>query len=237
MFFEAFNRRTERGEIALATSDDGQRWTYRQIVLAEPFHLSYPYVFEWEDEHFLVPESRRAGEVRLYRAEPFPTRWELLAVILERSPFADPSLFRHDDRWWLFAETAPVVGDASDRYAGTLRLFQAADLTGPWLEHACSPIVDGDPSRSRPAGRVLTLGETIVRFSQDCARIYGESVSAFEITELTPTTYQEREVPGGPILRAAGQGWNADGMHHVDAWQLDDGGWLAAVDGCGVPPR
>ena len=32
-------------------------------------------------------------------------------------------------------------------------------------------------------------------------------------------------------MQGSGQGWNATGMHHLDAWQLDDGVWLAAVDG------
>src|SRR4051812_33273086 len=47
MFFEVLNDRNDRGEIGLATSPDGLTWQYRQIVLAEPFHLSYPYVFRW----------------------------------------------------------------------------------------------------------------------------------------------------------------------------------------------
>src|SRR5437762_1107483 len=47
MFFEVLNHATERGEIGLATSSDGFGWTYQQIVLFEPFHLSNPHVFEW----------------------------------------------------------------------------------------------------------------------------------------------------------------------------------------------
>ncbi len=49
MFFEALNRGSQRGEIALATSSNGYQWKYQRVVLAEPFHLSYPYVFKWQD--------------------------------------------------------------------------------------------------------------------------------------------------------------------------------------------
>src|SRR5689334_5448346 len=35
IFFEALDRRNGRGVIALATSGDLVRWTYRQVVLAE----------------------------------------------------------------------------------------------------------------------------------------------------------------------------------------------------------
>lgn len=45
MFFEVMNQDSDRGEIGLALSDDGIHWEYSQIVLVEPFHLSYPHVF------------------------------------------------------------------------------------------------------------------------------------------------------------------------------------------------
>ncbi len=41
-FFEVLSREYGRGEIGLAASVDGFEWQYRQIVLREPFHLSYP---------------------------------------------------------------------------------------------------------------------------------------------------------------------------------------------------
>lgn len=69
MFFEVVNEHSKKGEIGLATSGDGLRWTYRQIVLAEPFHLSYPYVFQWQNEFFMVPETCHMNSVRLYRAD------------------------------------------------------------------------------------------------------------------------------------------------------------------------
>jgi hypothetical protein len=46
MLFEIMNLESKKGEIALATSEDGLKWDYKQVVLQEPFHLSYPYVFE-----------------------------------------------------------------------------------------------------------------------------------------------------------------------------------------------
>ena len=94
MFFEVLNERSKKGEIGLATSLDGLRWSYRQIVLDEPFHLSYPYVFEWNNEFFMVPETFQTNSVRLYRAEAFPFRWSLVATLLEGKDYVDSSLVR-----------------------------------------------------------------------------------------------------------------------------------------------
>ena len=42
MFFEVMNRQTRKGEIGLASSENGMKWTYQHIVLAEPFHFLIP---------------------------------------------------------------------------------------------------------------------------------------------------------------------------------------------------
>ncbi len=76
MFFEVLNRDCRKGEIGYAASKDGLSWTYQHIVLAEPFHLSYPYVFEWENNYYMIPEANSTESIRLYRATNFPRQWE-----------------------------------------------------------------------------------------------------------------------------------------------------------------
>ncbi len=225
MFFEVMNKKTDRGEIGLATSEDGARWVYRSIVLCEPFHLSYPYVFEWDGQYFMVPESHHADAVRLYRAERFPYDWRLVAVLVKGPGLSDPSLFRFADRWWMFIETNP------EPRCDTLSLYSSDSLDGGWSEHPSSPIIAGDPHVARPAGRVLVEDERVLRFAQDCHPRYGLAVTAFEILELTPHTYREQLVTPAPLFGAGGSEWNRDGMHHLDAHRRADGTWIACVDG------
>ncbi|HEY0379752.1 MAG TPA: hypothetical protein VGC87_22725 [Pyrinomonadaceae bacterium] len=229
MFFEVMNQRTQRGEIGLAQSGDGLAWSYRQIVLAEPFHLSYPYVFEWAGEHYMIPETLGANAVRLYRATAFPTEWAYLGALFEGA-FADPSICYFEDHWWLFACSTPYRHD-------TLRLFRSGSLTGSWTEHPASPIVEEDKLSARPGGRVLVAGHRVTRFSQVCFPSYGSQVRAFEIRELAGASYSEREHPQSPILKGSGSGWNAVGMHHVDPHPLTGGRWLACVDGLSRQPE
>jgi len=226
LFFEVLNQATDRGEIGLATSRDGFVWTYQQIVLAEPFHLSYPYVFEWRGEYYMIPETLGARAVRLYRAETFPARWACVASPVAGT-CADPSIFHHDGKWWMFACATPYQHD-------TLRLYFAGELFGPWREHPLNPIVAGNQHNARPAGRVLTVEGELMRFSQDCVPAYGTQGRAFEIQELSATSYVEQEMRNSPVLTASGAGWNAAGMHHVDAHLSEDGSWIACVDGRAV---
>jgi hypothetical protein len=61
LFFEIVSQINWRGEISYASSDDGIRWTYGSLIIQEPFHMSYPYVFEWGGDIYMIPEFRIAG--------------------------------------------------------------------------------------------------------------------------------------------------------------------------------
>ncbi len=226
MFFEVMNEQTDQGDIALATSADGLRWRYDRVVLDEPFHLSYPFVFEWEGAYYMIPETSGANAVRLYRATEFPTQWTLVGTLMEGSPYLDSVVVRFEDRWWLF--TTPTHDN------DMLRLYYADELLGPWVEHPQSPIVAGDANIARPAGRFILQDGRIIRYAQDDEPGYGNQVLAFEITELTTTTYEERLVSEESVLDPGDTRWNRRGMHHVDPHQIDGARWLAAVDGKGV---
>jgi hypothetical protein len=106
----------------------------------------------------------------------------------------------------------------------------ADGLLGPWHEHPASPLVRDDKRKARPAGRVIVHGEQVVRLAQDCFPRYGSSVRAFEVCELTPTSYREVESRSSPLLAPDGSDWNAAGMHQLDLHPYN-GGWIACVDG------
>jgi hypothetical protein len=222
MFFEAMNAQTGKGDIALATSKDGQKWDYRQIVLSEPFHLSYPYVFLFEGEFFMVPESYEANAIRLYRAESFPVKWCYEKSILE-GPWVDSSIFYFDGSWWMFS--SPVSPPHQ-----VLELFYADCLRGPWVRHPLSPLISGNNRIARSGGRVITSEGLPIRFAQDCFPNYGSTVRAFEITRLNRSEYQERELDGSPVLSGGKQSWSEIGMHHIDP-HFVQGRWMACVDG------
>ena len=225
MFFEVMNRQTRKGEIGLAVSQDAVNWNYQHIVLAEPFHLSYPYVFEWSGEYYMIPETQGIASIQLYRAERFPDHWSFVGTLLRGRPFIDSSIVRYGGKWWIFTETNP------DGKHDTLRLYYADHLMGPWTEHPDSPVIQGNPRIARPAGRLIVLDNCIVRYAQNCYPRYGTHIHAFEITELTPTTYRERAIGRQPVLAGSGRGWNQSGMHHIDPHPLNERHWVACVDG------
>jgi hypothetical protein len=220
MFFEVLNTWTGQGDIGLATSKDAKAWHYEKIVLNEPFHLSFPCVFRADGVYYMIPETRVASSVRLYRATAFPYEWVFVKSILIGN-YADPSIVLHDGIWWLF-----VLRD-SDK----LTLHYSEALTGPWIEHPQSPLVNGDLNICRPGGRLILLDDKVIRYAQDCDPTYANALRAFGVDELTTTCYRGHECSQRPILAGDGTGWNAEGMHQIDPHRLDEDSWIACVDG------
>ena len=131
MFFEVMPRDTERGIIGRAESADGREWHYRGIVLREDFHMSYPQVFRWEGGIYMIPESAYDYSVRLYRAAPFPGKWDCVGKLLTGHDFTDATVFRHDGGWWMFVSN--TRNDALSLYflrSSGLRLAAASNEPG-----------------------------------------------------------------------------------------------------------
>jgi len=210
MFFEVMENITRKGKIGVATSSDLSRWHYHEIVLNEPFHLAYPYVFEHDGDIYMIPDSPGNG-IRLYKAQDFPRGWSLVKKIQQKDIYCDNSIVQHDGVWWLFSAWAP------DKSAPKkLRLFFADRPDGDWVEHPASPVASRDQSITRPAGRIFKdKSDRMFRFAQDGTRAYGESVFAVEILQLDHYSYQEKKV-NAPILGPGKEAWSQGGMHHID---------------------
>jgi len=220
MFFEVLNKETNQGDIGYAESIDGVKWEYKKIIIDEEFHLSYPYVFQWNDEYYLIPESGQDLSVRLYKARSFPDKWDFVGTLIGGHNFIDPSIFRYEDKWWLFASSNK----------GVLNLYYSEDLLEGWRPHPKNPIVKFNKNIARPAGRVFLYNGRPHRLAQDGTPRYGSRVFAFEITDLSEDSYEEKIASEKPIVTFSGKGWNAGRMHHVDLHQYGDR-WIGSVDG------
>jgi hypothetical protein len=163
VFFELFNTASGKGEIGVAQSRDLCAWSYKGVALAESFHLSFPYVFKAGSDYYMVPESKKAGEIRLYKSLAFPMRWRFERSLIQ-GEFSDATPFHWQKRWWIFANRAPY----------SLMIFSSTNLRGPYTEHPASPIFAGDMSRARPAGRVVFDAGMPLRFVQDNREGYGK---------------------------------------------------------------
>ncbi|MGA2893153.1 MAG: hypothetical protein ABSE22_09805 [Xanthobacteraceae bacterium] len=185
-FMEDFDYMRGRGEIAVYELCE-DRAVRAGVALSEAFHLSFPYIFEYQGQLFMCPETHKNRDIRIYRCHDFPLGWTLERVIMQNVSAGDTMIFERNGRWWMFTNIDPVDGDD---HCSELSIFHAASPFGDWTPHTNNPILV-DASRARNAG-LLRDGEKLFRVSQGQGfDLYGRQALINEILELTESTYRE----------------------------------------------
>ena len=75
-FYEELVFDKMRGEIFVAEVLEDGNVADPELVLEEPYHLSYPFVFEDKGEIYMIPETASDNKTNLYQAKEFPFKWE-----------------------------------------------------------------------------------------------------------------------------------------------------------------
>lgn len=189
LFVEEFPHSASRAHLAVMAIDSDGRLGPSVPILYCPYHLSYPFVFQWNGDWYLIPESGENLSVDLYRSVRFPYEWvhERRLVVGVRA--VDTTLAEIDGRWWMFTTIAPRGGSENDE----LHIFHAASPLGPWTPLPANPQIS-DVRRARSAGRVFQYDGSWFRPAQDCSRRYGYAMNINRITELSANTYAEEPI-------------------------------------------
>jgi hypothetical protein len=187
----------------LAVVHVGEKGITSAVVLDRPWHLSYPFLWREGEQIWCIPEMAEAGQVQMFRADPFPDRWIEGPVLLKGFAGIDPTLHHDGQRYWLFC------ADFSDAPNAKLFLFHSERLEESWQSHPCNP-VRCDLRNSRPAGPLFTHEGHLYRPAQDCSLTYGGGLAINRILELTPTIFREEIAVR---LAPDPQGPYPDGLH------------------------
>jgi hypothetical protein len=189
-FVEDYDCRSSRGRItALRLDEEG--YEELGVALSEPFHLSYPFVFEAGGELYMCPETEQAADIRLYRCTGFPLEWRLHQVLMPDVVAVDTSITFHDGRWWMLTNIDSAdVGD----YRSELHLFHADTFDSQeWQAHPDNPVVF-DSSRARNGGLFRFDGALFRVFQVHGFDVYGQSMGVARIDEMSTETYAEEVV-------------------------------------------
>ncbi|ONK64650.1 uncharacterized protein A4U43_C07F28390 [Asparagus officinalis] len=178
---------------------------------------------------YMVPEGRKKGELRLYRALEFPLKWKFEKVVLSK-PLIDSLIVEYNAYYWLFGSDFSAFGAKKN---GELEIWYSDSPLGPWKAHKQNPVYNKDRSLgARNAGRPFMYKGDLYRPGQDCGETYGRRLRLFKVTTLTTTKYEEAEVVFGFQEPKKGRNsWNGARYHHLDVQMLPSGKWIAMMDG------
>jgi hypothetical protein len=218
-FVEDFVSKTNRAHIT-ALEIVGTKAVERGIAVKEPFHLSFPFLFQYKGGLYMCPECFESGQIRIYRCAEFPLKWELEKVVMEGVSAADTMLFEKGGKWWML--TSLDESGALD-HCSELYLFSSdSPLDTNWTPHPLNPIRI-DSCGGRNAGLIID-GEKLFRLAQRQGfDQYGQGLLVYEIKMVSESTYVEQLVSEiNPTFRTG-----LRGTHH-----LSTDGKTTVIDHC-----
>ena len=186
-FVEDFDYNSNKGSIS-AYKITPSGYEAIGVVLEEDFHLSFPFIFEYENEIFMCPETHEKKEIRLYKCIDFPRKWEFHTTLMKNVSAADTIIFKNKDRWWLLTNIdQSCVADHSCQ----LHIFSSNNpMSDEWIAHENNPVIF-DPLIARNGGLILSDNEIYRVFQRQGFDMYGEGSGIARITRLSSTEYVE----------------------------------------------
>jgi hypothetical protein len=189
IFVEALDYRIKKGEIDCFVFDKKLKQIDFHHVLSNKAHMSYPFIVSHKNKIYMIPESSQSGKTYIYEAKNFPKNWEIITEVMKNVPMIDPSIIKHQKRWWLFYSLPGPNGRAMKE----LHIAFSDDLLTNWKEHPKNPVIN-DIENSRPGGTPFIIDNLIHLPVQNCKKTYGGEINILKIEKLTEDTFKAKKV-------------------------------------------
>lgn len=168
IFAELYDYKLCRGCIGYCKWNGSSFGDWKKII-TEEYHLSYPFIFEYNDNIFIMPESGADKSLYLYRAVDFPDIWEKYKVLRENVVYGDTTPFSYNNHHYALSYDV-----STDNYK--LMLLDFDDMSN---DRSLDDI--NSTELRRPAGSVFEKEGKIFRPAQNCTNDYGEGILFYQV--------------------------------------------------------
>lgn len=181
LFAELFDRIQGKGVIGVAKIKNGKCGKFR-ACLDLPYHLSYPCVFTYNGDIYMVPECARSGKITVFISKKFPYEWKEHNVLFEGEGVDTTPLPINQNKQLSFISTLRTEINRDNNC-----LF-ALDYSGNKRK-----LIDNDYTL-RPAGHFIWHGNGFLRPSQDCNDSYGGALVFKRVNDSDMDNYKEETI-------------------------------------------
>ena len=206
-YVEDYDYKKKRAGITAIEIIDNKNYLILGSVIEEPFHMSFPFLFEYQQELYMVPETRESNSIRLYKCIEFPLKWEYQKDILSDVEALDSIIFDYNGKWWLLSN----IAERKNYFSILMAYYSENPLSDDWVPHKLNPLVfDSNIGRN---GGILDVNSSFpIRARQKQGfNFYGKSLTLAKINDLTPSSFREEEI--GQIFPSFFK--KIKGCHHI----------------------
>lgn len=182
LFFEMFDRLKSKGLIGYREIN-GDKIGKMKIAYEANHHLSFPFIFKYENEYYIMPEYSEGKELFALKATHFPDKWEKVEGWMKGKRLVDSALLNHERETYLLTQDLGSVYTSEE-----LSIFIRKGEE--WLPHKENPVVKS-LANSRLAGKTFFEKNQLIRVAQDCQDGYGTKLHFNNIMKLSEDEYEE----------------------------------------------
>ena len=189
IFYEEYIKKNKYATLNCMILDEQLRTLDNKLIIDEGYHMSYPYLIQYQGADYMLPESSASDTLILYKCDSFPFKWHKEKVLLH-VPCIDTVLFFKDDYWWLIYCKEKGKIEDRDRIA---YLRRNKEFMEGWED--CAEIeIAHDLLNARGGGSVFEYEGELYRVTQNCTIDYGQSMVINKITNLSENDFKEEAV-------------------------------------------
>ena len=187
-YVEDFDFKKNKGQISAVEIYENGDYKNLGICIEENFHLSFPYIFKFNNNLYMCPETKEANSINIYKCTKFPLEWKHYAVAIDKISAVDPMIFFYNNYWWLIFTSG--YDNMTDHNSRLFAYYSSNPISGSWKPLKSNPFYN-DSRRARNGGIILENNK-IYRINQNHETgFYGASFSINEILQLDKNNLME----------------------------------------------
>lgn len=190
IFCEQYDKRKHIGNIALFELNNN-KISKPTTIIDEPFHMSFPNVFKFNNDFYMIPETSADKSIRIYKMLDNPYKWECIKQHKIESA-VDTAVYKEENNLILFISK---IKKENELYTKT-KIYKILDFPCGDLQY----IRDFDEEYSivsRNGGNILNIGNEYFRVIQNSTETYyGKSltISKINLKDFNETRIKNIEV-------------------------------------------
>ncbi len=182
LFFEMYDRFKGKGVIGYRIIENG-RVGKMKVAYEATTHLSFPFVFKYNGDIYMLPENAKGKELVLLKATNFPQEWEIAQKWLAGKSVCDSVLFRLGKDVFMFTQEfeKDYKLDCLNAYIYDNGVWRPCD----------NNLIVQDISNARMAGDIIFEENKVIRVAQNCQGTYGKGIKFNYLKFLSSEEYRE----------------------------------------------
>jgi hypothetical protein len=217
IFFE-HQEKNEPAKIGLLESTNGLNYRYWGNVIEEDFHLSFPQIFKFKKNFYILPESASLNNVVLYKAIHFPFKWKMSDTLIKNITLKDPAL--------LLSDSLNIITGVDQNWNQVI--YKADSLFGCWSHHDAFNVRKGN--EIRPGGNFFNINGNWYLPFQNNKEGYGTGVSLYKLGDNKFEKVIKNQLFKSETIKSFNRG-----MHHINVNFLN-GKYYLVYDGDEINP-